>query len=362
MIPACLVLALAVQTATAPPKFDSGKAWEHLRQLVAIGPRPSGSAGIEQARKYITDQLRAAGLVATEQVWEDQTPIDRVKMVNLVATIPGRSPDRIVIAGHYDTKLYRQFRFVGASDGGSSAAFLLEIARVLKARHNPLTVELLFLDGEEARLPEWQGTDHTYGSRHYVDVARKDGSLASLKAFVLIDMIGDRDLDIRRDTNSTTWLTDIIWNAASRLGYDGDFLPDSTRIEDDHQPFLAAGVPSVDVIDLDYEQWHTAKDTLEACSARSLQVVGDTIVAALPAIESHLAHEAQVVAHRTALRRKRSMRAVAPVAPLAVAFRHGRHGRHGVRDAFFKQRGRHHGSGLSIDVTAPTLQPLTSSH
>ena len=85
-------------------------------------------------------------------------------------TIPGARKERIVIAGHYDTKLYRQFRFVGASDGGSSAAFLLELARVLKARKNPLTIELLFLDGEEARLPEWGGTDNTYGSRHYVEV------------------------------------------------------------------------------------------------------------------------------------------------------------------------------------------------
>ena len=137
-------------------------------------------------------------------------------MVNLVATIPGVRKERIVIAGHYDTKLYRQFRFVGASDGGSSAAFLLELARVLKARRNPLTIELLFLDGEEARLPEWGGTDNTYGSRHYVDLAKRDGSLATLKALVLIDMIGDRDLDIRRDTNSTSWLTNVIWETAQR--------------------------------------------------------------------------------------------------------------------------------------------------
>ena len=164
-------------------------------------------------------------------------------MVNLVATIPGARKERIVIAGHYDTKLYRQFRFVGASDGASSAAFLLELARVLHARKNPMTIELLFLDGEEARLPEWGGTDNTYGSRHYVEVAKKDGSLATLKALMLIDMIGDRDLDIRRDTNSTPWLTNAIWETARRLNLDDYFLPDSTRIEDDHLPFLAAGDP-----------------------------------------------------------------------------------------------------------------------
>ena len=279
---------LVLQAVTPPPTFESGRAWEHLRQLVAIGPRPSGSSAIEQTRKYIKDQLAAAGVTAVEQTWEDQTPIDKVKMVNLVATIPGARKERIVIAGHYDTKLYRQFRFVGASDGGSSAAFLLEIARVLKGRRNPMTIEILFRDGEEARLPDWSGTDNTYGSRHYVEAARHDGSLATLKAMLLVDMIGDRDLDIRRDSNSTPWLTNIIWETAKQKDLDDYFIPDSTKIEDDHLPFLAAGVPSIDIIDLDYEPWHTAKDTIDACSARSLQVVGDVVLAALPQIEAHL--------------------------------------------------------------------------
>jgi glutaminyl-peptide cyclotransferase len=284
-----LALVLAIQTAAPAPKFDAGRAWEHLRQLVAIGPRPSGSPAIEQTRTYIKDQLLASGLTAVEQAWDDQTPIDKVHMVNLIATIPGARKDRIVFAGHYDTKLFREFRFVGASDGGSSGAFLLELARVLKSRKSPLTIELLFLDGEEARLPQWGGTDNTYGSRHYVDAAKRDGSLATLKALVLVDMIGDRDLRIRRDTNSTPWLTNIIWDAAKRLQLDGVFIPDSTRIEDDHMPFVAAGVPSVDIIDLEYEAWHTRSDTLDAVSARSLQTVGDVVLAALPQIEARLA-------------------------------------------------------------------------
>jgi Zn-dependent M28 family amino/carboxypeptidase len=286
-------LVLAAQAVAPAPKFDSGRAWEHLRQLVAIGPRPSGSPAIEQTRKYIKEQLTAAGLTATEQAWEAQTPLDSVRMVNLIATIPGARKDRIVVAGHYDTKLYRQFRFVGASDGGSSAAFLLELARVLKTRKNPLTIELLFLDGEEARLPDWHGTDNTYGSRHYVDLAKRDGSLTTLKALVLIDMIGDRDLRMRRDTNSTPWLTDILWREAKRQNLDDHFIADSTKIEDDHLPFLAAGVPAVDIIDLDYEAWHTAADTLDAVSARSLQVVGDVVVAALPEIEKRAAGAAR---------------------------------------------------------------------
>ena len=279
------VAAVALQTGT--PGFDSSRAWEHLRQMVAIGPRPAGSAAIEQTRQYIKDHLAASRLTAVEQTWEQRTPIDSVKMVNLAVTIPGARKDRIVVAGHYDTKLYREFRFVGASDGASSAAFLLELARVLKDRRNPLTIELLFLDGEEARLPEWNGNDNTYGSRHYVETARKDGSLATLKAMILVDMIADRNLTIRRDSNSTPWLTEMIWTAAKKLGH-AAFMAETTRVEDDHLPFLAAGVPSVDIIDLDYPHWHTASDTLDAVSARSLQVVGETLLAALPQIESRL--------------------------------------------------------------------------
>jgi glutaminyl-peptide cyclotransferase len=282
-----LISALALQ-APATAAFDSGRAWEHLRQMVAIGPRPSGSPAIEQTRKYIKDQLAAISVQTAEQAWQQQTPIDTVRMVNLVATIPGARKDRLIVAGHYDTKLYREFRFVGASDGASSAAFLLELARVLAARKNPLTVEILFLDGEEARLPEWHGTDNTYGSRHYVAAAKAGGTLTSIKAMILVDMIADRHLTIRRDTNSTAWLTDVIWTAAKRLDPSTAFLSEPTQVEDDHLPFLGAGVPSVDIIDLDYPQWHTAGDSLDAVSAHSLQVVGDALLAALPQIESRL--------------------------------------------------------------------------
>jgi glutaminyl-peptide cyclotransferase len=275
--------------AHAQTKFDSSRAWEHLRQMVAIGPRPAGSPAIEQTRKYIKDQLGAIGLKATEQAWDDETPIGKVHMVNLIVTIPGATADRLAITGHYDTKLFREFRFLGASDGASSGAFLIEFARVLKARRNRMTIELVFLDGEEAII-DWRGNDHTYGSRHYVERAQRDGSLKSLKAMVLVDMIGDRDLGMRKDSNSTKWLADIIWGQAAKMKYDNYFLPAMTTVEDDHLPFLAAGVPSVDIIDLDYDAWHTQRDTIDAVSARSLQVVGDVLLASLPQIEAHLVH------------------------------------------------------------------------
>jgi Zn-dependent M28 family amino/carboxypeptidase len=257
---------------------------------VALGPRPSGSTTIQQAQKYITAQLASFGLTAVEQKWTDDTPAGRVPMINLIATIPGASKDRILVAGHYDTKRFSQFRFVGASDGGSSAAFVIELARVLKTRKNAFTVELVFFDGEEAVNTEWRGLDNTYGSRHYVDVARRDGSLASLKAMILVDMIGDRDLNIKRDSASTKWLNDVIWSAAQRLKQGDHFVPQETTIGgDDHFPFLEAGIPAVDLIDLEYAHWHTAGDTIDAVSARSLQVVGDVLLAALPQIEARLA-------------------------------------------------------------------------
>ena len=282
-----LLCGAALAAQTQGTGFDSSKAWEHLRQQVTIGPRPSGSPANVKTRDYIKAQLAALGIKTVEQPFEGATPLGPIKMVNLIATIPGQRTDRIVLASHFDTKLFRDLRFVGASDGASSTAALIELARVIKGRGQlPFTIELLFLDGEEAVI-EWQGTDNTYGSRYYVDAARKSGSLKSLRALILLDMIGDRNLTIRREANSTRWLTDIVWGAAAKLGHRA-FMSEETTVEDDHVPFLKAGVPSVDIIDLDYPQWHTAQDTLDAVGARSLQVVGEVVVAALPEIEARL--------------------------------------------------------------------------
>ena len=269
-------------------RFDSSRAYEHLRQLVNIGPRPAGSPGIARAREYIIQQLKTAGVSVAEQAFVATTPIGDVSMVNLIATIPGARKERIAITGHYDTKLFREFRFVGANDGGSSAAFLIELARVLKARTNAFTVELIFFDGEEATLRDWGGTDHTYGSQHYVDAARKGGTLASLKAMVLVDMIADRSPRFMRESNSTPWLTDIIWSTAQKMGHASIFPNAATPIEDDHIPFLTAGVNATDIIDLDYPAWHTPADTLDQTSARTMQVVGDVVVGSLAPIEARL--------------------------------------------------------------------------
>ena len=275
---------------TNPPHFDAARAWTDLKHMVDIGPRPSGSPAIQQTRDYIKAQLTAAGLETKEQAFDVKTPVGMLHMVNLRATLPGQATDRgrIVIGGHYDTKRFSQFRFVGANDGASSAAFLLELARALKGRQNPLPIELLFLDGEEATLPDWGGTDHTYGSRYYVEQAKKTGTVKDIRAFILVDMIADRRLDISREQNSTPWLTDAIWSAARQLNRP-EFLEQTTPIEDDHDEFLAAGIPSVDIIDLDYPNaWHEATDDLQHVSAASMQAVGDVVLAALPSIETRV--------------------------------------------------------------------------
>jgi glutaminyl-peptide cyclotransferase len=294
-----LVLALVASTlnlAQVPqaPTFDSGRAWQHLQNIVALGPRPAGSAPLRQTRAYITRQLATLGLTVQEQPFIVATPIGRVEMVNLIVRLPGRRPDRILIAGHYDTKLMRADRFVGANDGGSSAAFLVEMARALAGQPREFTYELIWLDGEEAFCSGWTecgspaAPDNTYGSRHYVEAARQAGGLPLLRALVLVDMVGDRDLQIRRDTNSTPWLVDSVWAAAAALGHGRVFVDSPTAIEDDHLPFLRAGVPAVDIIDLDYAAWHTPADTVDQLDARSLQIVGDVVIAALPAIERQL--------------------------------------------------------------------------
>ena len=282
-----VALAATVASAQSPSAFDSTKAWEHVRQQLAIGPRPSGSPGNVKTRQYITAQLTTLGIKTTEQAFTGATPLGPVKMVNIIGTIPGKSADRIILASHFDTKLFRDARFVGASDGASSTAALIELGRVLKTRKDlPFTIELLFLDGEEAVI-EWVGNDNTYGSRHYVDAARKSGSLKSIRALILLDMIGDRNLTIRRESNSTPWLTGIVWATARKLGH-SQFMDEETAVEDDHIPFVKAGVPSLDIIDLDYPQWHTPQDTIDAIAARSIQIVGDVVVAALPQIEARL--------------------------------------------------------------------------
>lgn len=290
LVAALLLLGLGVGfdagAAEGPAHFDGAAALRHVERLVAIGPRPAGSPGAARARDYIVGELRRVGVQSRVEAFDAETPHGRLRLANVIGVLPGRRPDVIVVAGHYDTKWFRELRFVGANDGGSSTALLLELARALTGRRRELTHWIVFFDGEEAR-ETWTAQDSLYGSRRLADELRRNGQLP--RALLVADMIGDRDLGIRRESLSTAWLTDLIWATARRLGHGQHFLSDSQAVEDDHAPFLRLGVPAALLIDFDYPPWHTADDTLDKVSARSLQVVGDVLLEALPAIEARLA-------------------------------------------------------------------------
>jgi Zn-dependent M28 family amino/carboxypeptidase len=282
-----LLAALALgASAHAEPKFDGGAALKHVERLVAIGPRVAGSPGGQRARDYIVGELRKVRAAQVQvKAFDADTPHGRVRMANVVAVLPGRRPDVVMLAGHYDTKLFKEFTFVGANDGGSSAALLLELARRLAAGPRDYTYWLVWFDGEEAR-EQWTERDSLYGSRRLAAELARDTRLP--RALILVDMIGDRELNIRRETHSAGWLTEIVWDAAARLGYGRHFLRDVLPVEDDHVPFVQRGVPATLLIDFDYPPWHTADDTLDKISAQSLAVVGEVVLEALPSVEHYL--------------------------------------------------------------------------
>jgi Zn-dependent M28 family amino/carboxypeptidase len=286
--------------------FDGDRAFNHVKAQVEFGPRPAGSAAIEKARSYIVQELKSYGLKTTLDEFTETTPQGKVKFKNVIAELPGESPNAIVIASHYDTKPFKDFVFVGANDGGSSTGALLEIARVMAAENQKsgqkrkFTYQFVFFDGEEAFCQEWDeclgGQDHTYGSRYMVERLIKEKQLDRLKAMILLDMIGDRDLTIPREDGSSQRLVEAIWGTARQIGYGKEFPERRFSVgDDDHMPFLRAGVPAVDVIDLEYgsspeanDYWHTKDDTLDKISPRSLKIVGDVTILSLPKIEAQI--------------------------------------------------------------------------
>ena len=273
----------------AEPAFDGKAAFRDLERLVAIGPRPAGSPGGQRAREYIVGELKKlAGVQVQVKPFDAETPHGRLSMANIVAVLPGRRPDVVMVGGHYDTKYFKDFRFVGANDGGSSTVLLLELARRLAARPRDYTHWLVWFDGEEAR-ESWTERDSLYGSRRLAAELARAKRLP--RALILVDMIGDRDLNIRREAYSAPWLSDIVWDAAARLGYGRHFLRDPMPVEDDHVPFLKFGVPATLLIDFDFPPWHTADDTLDKVSVESLTIVGDVVLEALPSIEHYLSRE-----------------------------------------------------------------------
>jgi len=282
--------------AADPYAFNGGLAFEDLQHLVSFGPRPAGSRALEASREWIIGQLKQAGCKVVQDHFVGHTPVGNIPMDNLIAELPGKEPRRIVmLAGHYDTKLEKSFRFVGANDGGSSAAFLIEMARELAHTQHKLTYWLVFFDGEEAMRQQWSGDDNTYGSRHFARKLTSDGELSRIRAMILVDMIAGKHLTIHWDQNSTRWLNKIVFQEADRLGYSRYFLRLHTAIDDDHMPFVNAGVSAVDLLgpvgpvtpDASFGiYWHTAQDTIQHCSPASLTIVGRVVKATLSALEN----------------------------------------------------------------------------
>lgn len=290
------------RTATDLTAFNATRAFEHVKKLVAIGPRASGSAGNKQTQAYIINELKSYGLKITEDPFEGDSPVGAIPMKNIIGELPGKKPQIVIIASHYDTK--RMANFVGANDGGSSTGALLELARVLSGNSPEYTLWFVFFDGEEA-VVDWNengGLDNTYGSRHLASKLVANGSIKKVKAMILLDMIGDLDLGIEKDGYSTSWLVDLIWSTAAQTGHSKHFLSDRSAYQDDHIPFIRARVPAVDLIDFNFgpdnQHWHTTHDTIDKLSPDSLKAVGDIVILCLPRLFKHLSGQSPNVRAR----------------------------------------------------------------
>lgn len=269
-------------------RIDPTRAWQYVKEIVAIGPRWDSGPGQQKMGEYIHRQLR------NDQVEEDsfvaETPAGKIPIRNIIAKFPGTKDGIIVLGSHIDTNYpLRKTTFAGANDGGSSTALLLAIADRLRGKKlEGYSVWLAFLDGEESihsATPGdivWSDNDSLYGSRHLSEKWEKDGTNKKIKAFILADMIGDKDLDIFRDDNSAAWLEETVLKAAQRLGYQSYFFAIESTVTDDHTSFARFGVPVADVVDLNYgynnSYHHTTQDTLDKISPKSLQIAGDVIL------------------------------------------------------------------------------------
>jgi glutaminyl-peptide cyclotransferase len=287
------------QSAALPPSatggFDGAQAFERVRKLVEIGPRPPGSDGIHRAQAYIISQLKSFACAVDEHDFRGSTPLGDIALKNIIVKIPGTGSGILLYTTHYDT--VRLPNFVGADDGGSGTGTMLELARIFCARKtmSSLNTWIVFFDGEEAQGEwtdrnsiQWSNTNSTFGSREMAASMALSGDLKRVKAMILADMIGPSDLKIKRDKNSTPWLTDLIWATASQLGYEKVFVSESTIVSgDDHLSFIRRGVSACDLIDDEVEStyWHTPQDTLDKVDPRSLAIVGHVFIEALPALE-----------------------------------------------------------------------------
>jgi hypothetical protein len=286
-------LGLAAQK-PKPARLDAHingiRAYEYAKQIAAIGPRFVTGPGHQHAEEYIRREFAHDALQQDD--FTASTPIGFVPMHNFIVRFQGSAPCVYVLASHYDTNYpLRNTTYVGANDGASTSGLLVEIANHLRGRMvEGCSVWLVFFDGEEA-IKEWSNSDSTYGSRHLAARWSSEGIIGQIKAFILLDMIGDKNLDITRDESSTPWLLDTIYNAAKNLRLQQYFFASRMPVGDDDVPFQQRGVPVADLIDFDYgpgnKYWHTPQDTIDKISAHSLQTVGDVVLESLRLLNAH---------------------------------------------------------------------------
>jgi Zn-dependent M28 family amino/carboxypeptidase len=273
--------ARASSASTGPtPDIDGNHVMQYVKEVVAFGSRPPGSPGHAKLEQYILSKLK--GVDVEQDKFTAQTPAGTFPINNIIAKFPGKKDGIIVVAGHYDTNYPLPKTYVGANDGGSSTALLLALADNFHGKQlDGYSVWLVWTDGEEAFV-KWTGTDSLYGTRQLAQKWQQDGTAKKVKAFILVDMIGDDDLDIQRDTNSTPWLTDVVSQAATNLGYQSHFFQQTIAIEDDHIPLSKIGVPVVDLIDFDYGYnnvfHHTPDDTIDKLSPQSLAITSNVVL------------------------------------------------------------------------------------
>jgi Zn-dependent M28 family amino/carboxypeptidase len=252
---------------------------KYVREVTNFGPRPPGSPAHRKLEAYIKSFL--GDIDVEEDAFVAMTPAGPIRMRNIIAKFPGTKPGIIVIATHYDTVSFLH-NFVGANDGASGTGLLLELANQLRGRKRAgHGIWLVWLDGEEA-IRQWSATDSLYGSRHLAEKWGRDGTLKQIKAFLLADMVGDANLRIEREANATPWLVDLVHEAATNLGFQSHFFQRQVGVDDDHLPFVRAGVPAIDLIDFEYGYnnvyHHTTADTLDKLSPRSLEIVGNVLL------------------------------------------------------------------------------------
>ena len=265
---------------------DGVRAIQHAKKITEIGPHPAGSSEQKRVGLYIIGQLKEIGLKVHTQAFRSLTPLGSREFINIWGVLPGNPESIIIIASHYDSKYFPEFRFVGANDGASTSGLVLELARKLKSE-NLVQSELwfVFFDGEES-FGEWSEEDSLYGSREFVSKFRRENRLKDVQAMVLLDLVGGKNLQIEQDMVSTRWLNELFWKQAENLGLNDVFVRrGETAAQDDHVPFIQAGIPAIDLIDLKYEHWHRTEDTVDKLSAENLEKVAAVVLASLPEIE-----------------------------------------------------------------------------